>query len=235
MSQVEANALTAEVVTEYLRDHPDFFLSRPELVERLALPHQDQGAVSLVHVQLQRQRQRIEELEEEITALMSLARQNDQTFHDFMSLQEQVLKSDSVVDAIGSVEQLAQDLNLVAYIKLLDSPSAQYQLAGDVFKRFVTNHLNGKPAYLGRLRQTDRQSLFSDEEQAPELGSYVVLPLGFKQPFGLIAFSSEDGGHFQPQMDTLFLRHLAMVLTHVINTQPWQAVVADERICSTTA
>ncbi|GAL16210.1 protein of unknown function DUF484 [Vibrio astriarenae] len=79
MSQVEANALTAEVVTEYLRDHSDFFLSRPELVERLALPHQDQGAVSLVHVQLQRQRQRIEELEEEITALMSLARQNDQT------------------------------------------------------------------------------------------------------------------------------------------------------------
>ncbi|MGR5120608.1 DUF484 family protein [Vibrio astriarenae] len=235
MSQVEANALTAEVVTEYLRDHPDFFLSRPELVERLALPHQDQGAVSLVHVQLQRQRQRIEELEEEITALMSLARQNDQTFHDFMGLQEQVLKSLSVTEAISSVEQLAKDLSLVAYVKLVESEDTQYQISTDVFKRFVTNHLNGKPAYLGRLRQADRQALFSEQENAPELGSYVVLPLGFKQPYGLIAFSSEDGGHFQPQMDTLFLRHLALVLTHVINTQPWQTVVSDERVCSTSA
>ncbi|MDR9825277.1 DUF484 family protein [Vibrio sp. FNV 38] len=235
MSQVEANALTAEVVTEYLRDHPDFFLSRPDLVERLALPHQDQGAVSLVHVQLQRQRQKIEELEEEITALMSLARQNDQTFHDFMGLQERVLKSRSITDAIQAVEQLAVDLNLVAYIKLVESEASKCQLASDVFKRFVTNHLNGKTAYLGRLRQADRHALFVDGDNAPEMGSYVVLPLGFQQPFGLLAFSSQDGGHFQPQMDTLFLRHLALVLTHVINTQPWQAVIEDERICNTSA
>lgn len=232
---MEANALTAEVVAEYLRDHPDFFLSRPDLVERLALPHQDQGAVSLVHVQLQRQRQRIEELEEEITALMSLARQNDQTFHDFMSLQEQVLKSRSIDEAIKAIESLARDLGLKAYIKLVESENSSMQLAADVFQRFVTNHINGKPAYLGRLRQSDRHALFSQDERAPELGSYVVLPLGFGKPYGLLAFSSDDGGHFQPQMDTLFLRHLALVFTHVINTQPWQAVVSDERICHTTA
>ncbi len=81
MSQIEADALTAEVVAEYLRDNPDFFIHRRELVDRLALPTQEQGAVSLVHVQLNRQRQRIEELEEDITSLMSLAANNDKTFH----------------------------------------------------------------------------------------------------------------------------------------------------------
>ncbi|MFV0488335.1 MAG: DUF484 family protein, partial [Vibrio fluvialis] len=59
MSQLEADALTAEVVAEYLKDHPDFFSHRPDLVDRLALPHQEMGSVSLVHIQMARQRQRI--------------------------------------------------------------------------------------------------------------------------------------------------------------------------------
>ncbi len=47
ISEVEADALTAEVVAQYLKDHPDFFVQRPELVDRLSLPHADLGAVSL--------------------------------------------------------------------------------------------------------------------------------------------------------------------------------------------
>ncbi|MEP8043392.1 DUF484 family protein, partial [Vibrio parahaemolyticus] len=31
------------------------------------------------------------------------------------------------------------------------------------------------------------------------------------------AFSSEDGGHFQPDMDTLFLRHLSLVSYYLQN------------------
>ncbi|EVU12208.1 hypothetical protein D046_6820A, partial [Vibrio parahaemolyticus V-223/04] len=46
MSQVEADALTAEVVAEYLKDHPDFFVERSELVDRLSFPHSDLGTVS---------------------------------------------------------------------------------------------------------------------------------------------------------------------------------------------
>ncbi|KZW49365.1 3',5'-cyclic-nucleotide phosphodiesterase [Vibrio parahaemolyticus] len=154
MSEVEADALTAEVVAQYLKDHPDFFVQRPELVDRLSLPHADLGAVSLVHIQMNRQRQRIEELEEEITTLMSLAANNDRTFYEFMDLQGQILKCDMDV---------------------------------------------------------------------PEMGSYVVLPLVKKQTLGVLAFSSEDGGHFQPDMDTLFLRHLSLVVAHLAQTLVWQS------------
>jgi uncharacterized protein YigA (DUF484 family) len=46
--------------------------------------------------------------------------------------------------------------------------------------------------------------------------------LAKQSPIGLLAFSSEDGGHFQPYMDTLFLRHLALVVAHMAETLPWQ-------------
>ncbi|MBW3698546.1 DUF484 family protein [Vibrio sp. T187] len=222
MSYVEADALTAEVVAEYLRDNPDFFQQRSELVDRLSINNQEQGAVSLVEVQLKRQRQRIEELEEEITSLMSLAANNDKTFYEFMELQDQILQCDDFLQVVKAVEVKAKDLGLRAFVKVLSQNSGCYSLDKESLQRFSTNHLNGKDAYLGRLRKVDRESLFG-EGNSPELGSYVVMPLVKQSTLGLLAFSSEDGGHFQPYMDTLFLRHLALVVAHLANSLPWQS------------
>nr|WP_179125617.1 DUF484 family protein [Vibrio campbellii] len=222
ISEVEADTLTAEVVAQYLKDHPDFFVQRPELVDRLSLPHADLGAVSLVHIQMNRQRQRIEELEEEITTLMSLAANNDRTFYEFMDLQGQILKCGDFKQVISAIELKAKDLGLKAYVRLLSQCDATTQLSKESYQRFATNHLNGKEAYLGRLRKVDREALFGDMD-VPEMGSYVVLPLVKKQTLGVLAFSSEDGGHFQPDMDTLFLRHLSLVVAHLAQTLVWQS------------
>lgn len=174
--EVEADALTAEVVAQYLKDHPDFFVQRPELVDRLSMPHADLGTVSLVHIQMNRQRQRIEELEEEITTLMSLAANNDRTFYEFMDLQGQILKCGDFKQVINAIELKAKDLGLKAYVRLLSQCDAATQLSKESYQRFATNHLNGKEAYLGRLRKVDREALFGDMD-VPEMGSYVVLPL----------------------------------------------------------
>ncbi|MFA0115315.1 DUF484 family protein [Vibrio sp. 10N.261.46.E11] len=220
MSYVEGDTLTAEVVAEYLRDNPDFFQNRKDLVDRLAINNVEQGAVSLVEIQLKRQRHRIEELEEEITGLMSLAANNDKTFYEFMDLQTQVLKCSDFIQVIKAVEQKALELGLKAHVRVL-SQLGFYQLNEERYSKFALNHFNGKDAYLGRLRKADRHDLFGDYP-VPELGSYVVLPLAKRSPLGVLAFSSEDGGHFQPHMDTLFLRHLALVVAHLADTLPWQ-------------
>ncbi|WP_440886929.1 DUF484 family protein [Vibrio sp. WZ-1] len=222
MSQVEADALTAEVVAQYLKDHPDFFVQRPELIDRLSMPHADLGTVSLVHIQMNRQRQRIEELEEEITTLMSLAANNDRTFYEFMDLQGQILKCGDFKQVIKAIELKAKDLGLRAYVRLLSQCDASTQLSKESYQRFATNHLNGKEAYLGRLRKVDREALFGNMN-VPEMGSYVVLPLVKQQTLGVLAFSSEEGGHFQPDMDTLFLRHLSLVVAHLAQTLVWQS------------
>ncbi len=217
----EPDSLTAEVVAKYLNDCPDFFLHRKELVEKLTLPTREQGAVSLVEVQLKRQRQRISELEEEITQLMSLAASNDRTFYEFMDLQEQVLKSTSVSSMIDCIHHKAAALKLRAYVRLKDAPESNYRIPEENLLQFSTNHFNGKEAYLGRLRKSDRELLFGGLP-VPELGSYVILPLSKGSPQGILAFSSSDGGYFQPHMDTLFLRHLALVVSHLLITMQWQ-------------
>lgn len=230
MSDSETVELTPDVIEQYLRDNPDFFSHRPELVDRLTLPRAEEGAVSLVHLQLNRQRRRIEELEEEITTLMSLAASNDRTFHAFMDLQGHMLKKESLVDVFNAVETTASLLGLRSYVRFISAPENDYQVEELNWQRFSTNYFNGKEAFLGRLKKQDRNALFGESARAPEFGSYAVLPLSTKLGQGVLAFSSEDGGHFQPCMDTLFLRHLSAVLTHLVNTLPWREEFHESRI-----
>ncbi|MGX9418616.1 DUF484 family protein [Vibrio sp. RC27] len=221
MQSTEVNELTAELVADYLRDNPNFFLTHPELVERIQLPHHQAGTVSLVQIQLTRQRQKIEELEEEITALMSLGANNDRTFHEFVELQQQMFKCRSLYQVIKAIEEKALSLNLKAHIRFMESKESKYLLDKEYWQRFKTNHLNGKQAYLGRMRQADRHGLFGENSLMPEMGSYVVLPIKSGLVEGFLAYSSEDGGHFQPCMDILFLRHLVSIFSYLIETLPW--------------
>ena len=222
MSHNTIDALSEQAVVDYLLDHPDFFTQNSYLLDKLNLSQQQQGAVSLVHLQLSRQRQRIEELEEEITALMSLAKSNDRTFHAFMSLQEKILQCDNLSSVIRSIEEMALSLELRAHVRLINSEQRNC-LVNEDYQRFAIRHLNGKGAYLGRLRKVDRDLLLSEYDVYPELGSYAVIPLHRTTIQGVLIFSSQDGGHFEPCMDTLFLRHLALTLSNLIDTLPWQS------------
>lgn len=222
MSHNTIDALSEQAVVDYLLDHPDFFTQNSYLLDKLNLSQQQQGVVSLVHLQLSRQRQRIEELEEEITALMSLAKSNDRTFHAFMSLQEKILQCDNLSSVIRSIEEMALSLELRAHVRLINSEQRNC-LVNEDYQRFAIRHLNGKGAYLGRLRKVDRDLLLSEYDVYPELGSYAVIPLHRTTIQGVLIFSSQDGGHFEPCMDTLFLRHLALTLSNLIDTLPWQS------------
>jgi uncharacterized protein YigA (DUF484 family) len=72
-----ASEVTAEVVSDYLRDNPDFFNQHPEVLSELKITHVGDGAVSLVERQVATLRERNAELRRRLDALMSVAEQNE--------------------------------------------------------------------------------------------------------------------------------------------------------------
>ena len=56
MNEQEKNIIT------YLREHPDFFTTHPELLAKLSVVHPQKGTLSLVEAQLEQQRQQIKAL-----------------------------------------------------------------------------------------------------------------------------------------------------------------------------
>lgn len=205
----EKDLLAAHVVYDYLQDHPEFFQQYPQLLASLRLPHQQRGSVSLVERQLEMQREKIVALEDDITRLMSVARQNEQLFLAFNQLQAQLYQADNLQQAEDSLQQFTAAMPQVAQCRLL---RFDQQHSASEFQLLLSRRLNEQGIYLGRLNKEEQQGLFP-----PQIHSVaLILVSNEEQPLALLAFGSEQDDHFQPSMDKLFISHLATILAQLL-------------------
>lgn len=216
--------LTDQTVAEFLLNNPDFFTRQPELLTQLHVSHRERGVVSLVEIQLERLRHRVRDLEDEISDLVTAAGQNSELFDIFARSQQQLFQTHNIYQALVILEELGSQLQLDVSLRLFDSLDDKLFLDRKAFECFRVAHLSQRPVYLGRLRKQESELLF---QQPPQLGSFVVLPLGIDHQIGVLSFASVNGGHFQPAMDTLFVEQLALVLTRLIHHWEYSREVID--------
>lgn len=207
LGELETAPLSEEAVVAFLQDNPDFFLHQPDLLARLKIPHAERGTVSLVEIQLSRLRQRVAELEEDITQLMSAGSRNEQLFRAFSHVHRSLFAATSEQDIDTALGELAHSLNLNVCLRVYDEASSPLKhIERKRVDALRASHFAGNRCYFGRLRRVEGELFLSE---APELGSYALVPVVQGRELGMLAFASKDGGHFQPSMDTLFLDQLA--------------------------
>lgn len=205
----DKDLLAAHVVYDYLQDHPEFFQQYPQLLASLRLPHQQRGSVSLVERQLELQREKIQALEDDITRLMSVARQNEQIFLAFNQLQAQLYQATKLQEAQNSLQQFTAAMPYVQECRLVRFSDEQSR---NPFQLLLSRRLNQHGVYLGRLSKEEQQGLF-----APHIHSVALILISSQQqPLALLAFGSEQDDHFQPSMDKLFISHLASILAQLL-------------------
>ncbi|GEA51212.1 3',5'-cyclic-nucleotide phosphodiesterase [Vibrio inusitatus NBRC 102082] len=216
--------LTATDVEQFLIDNPDFFEGREYLVDSLSIPHQQEGAVSLFELQLRRQRQQMQTIESEKNELLALVSRNDRIFRHFVELERRSLMANSGEKVISAIEHKAREMNLKVVVGVVGHVHSQLNISKENWSRFKAKNIADRGAYLGRLKRSDRELIFSKGTPVSELGSYAVI--SFEHPYleGFLCFCSEDGGRFQPNQDTLYLNHLAMVIAHQLFHLEWQKV-----------
>jgi hypothetical protein len=212
LNDQEKSLLQDELVYQYLLEHPAFFQHHPELLNRLRLPHAQRGAVSLVERQLEMQRERIRGLEEDITRLMSVARQNEHIFFALNQLHIDLLSARQRTDITIALSAFANKMPQVHACTLLDF---NHEAMGEHFSglQLVLQHrLQHRSYYFGRLNKDEMATLFP-----PAIHSVALLLISqVDKPLALLAFGSELDDHFQPSMDTLFLDHIAKLLAVVL-------------------
>jgi hypothetical protein len=202
--------VAASVVADYLQQHPDFFQHYPELLPLLRLPHQQRGTVSLVERQLELQREKIHLLQEDITRLMSVARQNEHIFLALNALHIAVHQAKGLGDIQQALQAFADAMPQVKYCRLLglEQPGADLSC----YQLLLSRRLQQQPVYLGRLNKEEQHDIFP-----AKVHSVALLRIDQQDaPLAILAFGSELDDHFQPEMDVLFLRHLVTLLALVL-------------------
>lgn len=211
----EKELLAASVVEDYLQQNPDFFQRYPDILSQLRLPHQQRGTVSLVERQLELQREKIHLLEEDITRLMSVARQNEHIFIALNALHISIHQANTFNDITAALQQFANTMPQVKYCRLLGVEQGKTDL--QPYQLLLNRRLQAQGVYLGRLNQEEQQGLFP-----AQVHSVALLRIdanqatNSKEPLAILAFGSELDDHFQPEMDVLFLRHLVTLLALIL-------------------
>ena len=207
--------LSEDAICDYLEAHPDFFEQHKSLLNTMQLPHASGGTVSLVERQISLLRQKDLKLERQLKELIQVARDNDVLVAKIHQLSLQLLTKSDLKATIVAVEEAvrsgfgADQAVLVLFCDpeaFTDIDAGRFFLAirrDDAGLKPFATFLGGNGPRCGQARDTQMEFLFRDD--APEIGSVALVPLGNKAEIGFLAIGSGDANRFHPDMSIDFL------------------------------
>ncbi len=212
-----------ESIAAYLRENPDFFDRHPRLLEDLVVPHSCGGAVSLVEYQVGVLRDQVHELRRRMQSLANNARDNEALSQRLHQLTLSLVECTRLDEVLTNLYQaMCEDFEAdFAAIRLFADPLSE----GDQgLGEFVGNHSGATELFSRVLASNkpicghfkEKQAAFLFPENAAELGSGALLPLGQNARFGVLAIGSRDAQRFHPGMGTIFLRQLGDIVSRVL-------------------
>lgn len=224
----ENNPSLKQVVADYLRKHPDFFVEFPDILQNIELNHSSGAAVSLIERQVESLRKNNSELERQLMQLVQVASENEELMSRLHHLSVKLLQMDSgkaFFTHLGNA--LLNDFNAdILQICLFDANQALD--AGEDVRAIhrddreiepFLRHLDKHETVCGRLGANKTEFLFGSK--ARWVQSAALVPLGKNGCHGMMAIGSSDESRFYPGMGTLFLDLLANVISaHIDSAKP---------------
>jgi uncharacterized protein YigA (DUF484 family) len=221
-------AIAAETVEHYLRAHPEFFLDRDALLLEITVPHQINGAVSLVERQVALLREQNRRYRRQLQELVEIARSNDELLGRLQQLTLRMMDAPGPEPVFAALEDsLRADFNAdAASLYLFGSAEPALPAAPGGFLRVSVQEaahmgdelrrlLAGDKPVCGRLRSERLAELFGDDAA---IGSVALLPLiagaENRRLLGALAIGSHDSDRFNAEMATTYLCHLADLIAH---------------------
>lgn len=209
----------AEII-EWLREHPDFLVSQPELFAQMEIPHET-GTASLIQKQVELLRSENQRLKRQLKHLSGVAGENERLMQRLHRMALDLVAAASF-DALYQRlnEGLARDFRADAICLMLDREQREKFTNADV-TALPENRpewlekllVSGKPQ-CGRLTREKREAVFG--KNGAELGSAALVPLSES---GLLAIGANSDDRFHPDMGTLFLELLRETLQFRLGMQ----------------
>lgn len=206
-----------DIVSKYLRKHPDFLDREPELLAFLELNHASGPAVSLIEKQVQYLRSQNRAIELQLNQLIQVAADNEKLMSRLHGLTLELMSMGdlpSFFDLLSNAlmtEFKADILNITLFKLKIEAgaktPLFNVKRDNPELKQFDAQLEKGTTV-CGRLNRDKRDFLFGARAQWVQ--STALVPMGTD---GMLAIGSSDPARFYPGMGTLFLDLLAQVVT----------------------
>lgn len=217
---VDPDDPTIEAVEGYLREHPDFFHHRTELLSLLSIPHAVGGAVSLIERQVSLLRERNLQLEAKLRELVDVARQNEELSTRLHRLALALMDAEDLNDVINNTIELLRgefsDTEVVLRVLGTESDrgevSSSQSMDPDASDRLFGPLFSARRPVCGDLTREQTTFLFADQP----IRSAVFIPLSEGRRLGVLALGSPEAQRFHSGMGTLFLGYLGELVSRAL-------------------
>ncbi len=225
-SSRSAPTVDEQAVLDYLADHPDLFLRRPEALAGLTLRHDCGDAASLIEYQVRILREENTTLRRRMDEIVRVARHNDGTAERLHELTLELLATDDLQAGVESLRAgLREGFHADAVGMLLVAPQSNARPAGDPIPEIVPaddaalEHFRdildrGRPS-CGTPTDAQRRVLFPDTEQT--IHSAALVPMVDDRCIGLLGIGSQDADRYHAGQGTVFLRRLGAIAARVLD------------------
>lgn len=212
-------------IVSHLLDHTDFLERHPEVLEHLRLHHHSGSAVSLIERQVDILRARNQQLQQRLSSLLEVARENEARVWQLNTLARLLIVAENHGDIMGTLEAcLKRDFDVDAVFVGIKSAAAG-QLApglhrlpsGDPRLAHFNDFFRLGRVQCEALSQPASELLFADA--GSQYRSVALVPLGKPVTRGMLALASRDGKRFEPDMGTMFLELLADLVAAALRTE----------------
>lgn len=207
--------MTPEAVTNYLKQHPEFFEQHADFLSTLFIPHPHGGrAISISERQVLALREKGKQLEGKLRELIEFGEENDaigEKLHRLTLAQVAARDVEGVIEALYF--NLREDFAVPHTVLRLwpegaHPPLPEFDAVSTEAREFAESLVN---PYCNARAMVDTAAWFGEE--AARLRSFAYVALKSSQAFGLLALASEDPQRFYPEMGTLYLKRLGEVTT----------------------
>jgi len=210
-----SSELTPNAVELFLKNNPDFFVDRDELVSSLRIPHATGPAVSLVEKQLSVLRERNSELRNRLNGLIDNARDNDKLFTHTRRLVLSLLDAKNLAQAIDIIyASFRNDFGIETTQIILfghDRISSARNETLENAQTHIGKYLKARQTIGGGIGPDERKFIFG--AQSNEVGSAALAVLAYGDIYGVIGIGNKDPNAYNSSMGTLFLSYIAEVLS----------------------
>ena len=209
--------ITPAQVEDYLRKHPEFFHEHLNLLEHMSIPHPSGSAVSLISKQLELFRNRHHDMENQLTALIDIARENDTSLNGMHKLTLALLDAATLEEAVANLGIVLSEHFLIDFVAVRiikhhpDAALTNLFIEPDSkdLEPFAAELASHKPK-CGRPTIAQARVLFG--ERAFEVKSCAIIPMTFTELEGILAIGSRDEGRFHYSMGHLFLNQMSEII-----------------------
>ena len=209
--------LNASQVEAYLQQHPEFFHEHLNLLEQISIPHPSGTAISLISKQLELFRSRHHEMENQLTALIEIARDNDASFIRMHKLTLALLEAATLEQAIANLDMVLADYFLTDFVAVRIIKHCPDSVITNLFiepgsenlQPFLKELASNQPK-CGRPTLAQAKVLFGDS--AVDVKSCAIIPMIFTELDGILAIGSREEGRFHYSMGNLFLTQMGEII-----------------------